>query len=82
VPIVTGAVATGFTGVAGSGVGIEGLGAIVFTVVDSTPVAYLIKSRGSTLYFSIRSSFRPASTHSKNEYPACAASVSVYGQYG
>lgn len=63
-----------------------GAGAVVFIVgvcvVDSTPFALRIKSSGSTLYFSMRSWLRPASTHSKNEYPASAASVRVYGQYG
>lgn len=71
-------VTTGFTG---AGVGISlgtSLGGVASTGrgagisgaefrAHSTPVAFCIKSRGSTLYFAMRSWLRPASTHSKNE---------------
>jgi len=66
------------TGVSFGGVGFSG----AEFRAHSTPVAFWMKSSGSTLYFAMRSWLSPASTHSKNEYPASAASVSVKGQYG
>lgn len=50
--------------------------------VESIDFAFLIKSRGSTLYCVMRLAFKPLSTQSKNDIPASPASVSVKGQYG
>ena len=46
--------------------GFDTCGGVVHTD-PSMPVAFLINSIGLTLYLLIRSIFKPASTHSKNE---------------